>query len=60
MPLAEPTSAMLGKLGRLLPTPRFVQGDRGYDHDKCRRMLYEQGIPTFIAWQGGPAEQRLV
>jgi transposase len=54
VPLVEAIPAIRGKRGRPLSKPALVQGDRGYDHDKYRRMLHAQGIPTQIARRGQP------
>lgn len=43
-----------GKPGRPLTKPAVIQADRGYDHDKYRRLLHHRGIPTLIARRGEP------
>ncbi|MFD9240303.1 IS5/IS1182 family transposase, partial [[Kitasatospora] papulosa] len=41
-----------GKRGRPRRRPEAVQGDRGYDHDKYRRLLRQRGIRPVIAERG--------
>ncbi|MFG2156733.1 IS5 family transposase [Streptomyces olivaceus] len=36
------------------PTPRPLLADRGYDHDKYRRLLWQRGIRPVIARRGEP------
>ncbi|WP_186135244.1 transposase, partial [Burkholderia gladioli] len=43
-----------GVRGRPLSRPGRVYADRGYDHDKYRRILHERNIPTRIARRGHP------
>jgi len=38
-----------GKVGRPRRRPTSVVADRGYDHDKYRRLLRERGITPVIA-----------
>jgi transposase len=38
-----------GKVGRPRRRPERVAADRGYDHDKYRRLLRERGITPEIA-----------
>jgi transposase len=38
-----------GKVGRPRRRPRLVTADRGYDHDKYRRLLRQLGITPEIA-----------
>lgn len=54
VPLVEAITPIGGKRGRALRKPRIVQADRGYDHDKYRRMLHARGIKTEIARRGTP------
>jgi transposase len=41
-----------GKLGRPRQKPDVVLADRGYDHDKYRRLLWARGIKPIIARRG--------
>ena len=41
-----------GKIGRPRQKPDLVLADRGYDHDKYRRLLWARGITTGIARRG--------
>jgi transposase len=41
-----------GKLGRPRQKPSRVPADRGYDHDKHRRLLRAPGITPYIARRG--------
>jgi transposase len=38
-----------GKVGRPRQKPDVVLADRGYDHDKYRRLLWQRGIKPMIA-----------
>nr|WP_238558693.1 transposase [Paraburkholderia phenoliruptrix] len=49
-----PIPPIAGERGPPLSTPRIVQGDRGYDHDKYRRPLHAAGIATQITQLGEP------
>ena len=40
---------MRGRVGRPRTRPASVVADRGYDHDKYRRLLRERGITPLIA-----------
>ena len=40
---------MRGRPGRPRRRPRSLLADRGYDHDKYRRLLRERGITPLIA-----------
>jgi hypothetical protein len=46
MPLLDDLHArpVAGKLGRPRQKPDAVLADRGYDHDKHRRLLWQRGI----------------
>ncbi len=46
LPLVEAIPPIRGKQGWSLSKPALVQADRGYDHDKYRRLLHQRGIPT--------------
>jgi transposase len=39
--------------GRPLHRPKRIYADRGYDHDKYRRLVRELGIVPYIARRGG-------
>ncbi|MGQ7841102.1 IS5 family transposase, partial [Burkholderia pseudomallei] len=54
IPLIEAIVPIKGVRGRPLSRPKRVYADRGYDHDKYRRILHERGIPTSIARRGQP------
>jgi transposase len=41
-----------GKVGRPRQKPDVVFADRGYDHDKHRRLLRQRGIKPVIARRG--------
>jgi transposase len=41
-----------GKPGRPRQKPDLVVADRGYDHDKYRRLLWARGIKPLIARRG--------
>jgi hypothetical protein len=58
--LVEAIPPINGKQGRPLSKPRVVQGDRGYDHDNCRRPQHAAGIATEIARRGIRARRHLL
>ncbi len=43
---------MRGKRGRPRRRPDLVLGDRGYDHDKYRRLVWDLGVKPMIARRG--------
>ena len=43
---------MRGKRGRPRRRPDVVLGDRGYDHDKYRRLVWDLGVKPQIARRG--------
>ena len=49
IPLLEAVPAVAGVCGRPRRRPESVVADRGYDHDKYRRLLHERGIRPLIA-----------
>jgi transposase len=55
MPLLDDLHArpVAGKRGRSRQKPDLVIADRGYDHDKYRRLLRDRGIKHRIARRGG-------
>jgi len=49
IPLLEAVPAVTGVRGRPRRRPESIVADRGYDHDKYRRLLRERGIRPLIA-----------
>lgn len=49
IPLIEAVPHVRGRVGRPRRKPTNVVADRGYDHDKYRRLLRERGIKPVIA-----------
>lgn len=54
LPLLDKFPAVAGVVGRPLHRPDMLFADRGYDHDKCRRLLRVRGIRPLIAECGQP------
>jgi transposase len=54
LPLLDALHArpVAGKVGRPRRKPGRVLGDRGYDHDSYRRLLWAPGIKPIIARRG--------
>jgi transposase len=52
IPLLDAVPPIRGRVGRPLRRPRVVYADRGYDHDKYRRLLRARGITPRIARRG--------
>jgi transposase len=54
LPLLDALHArpVAGKVGRPRRKPDRVLGDRGYDHDSYRRLLWARGIKPIIARRG--------
>ncbi|ROP29805.1 IS5 family transposase [Couchioplanes caeruleus] len=52
LPLVEAIPPIRGLVGRPLRRPRRIYADRGYDHDKYRRLLRQRGITPVIARRG--------
>jgi transposase len=54
LPLLDTLHArpVAGKVGRPRRKPDRVLGDRGYDHDSYRRLLWARGIKPIIARRG--------
>jgi transposase len=52
IPLLDRVPAVRGLVGRPRRKPDSVIADRGYDHDKYRRLLRERGIRPVIARRG--------
>ncbi len=53
-PLLDKVRAVAGRAGRPRRRPDALPADRGYDHDKYRRLLRQRGIRPVIAKSGGP------
>jgi len=49
IPLLERVPAVAGLVGRPRRRPEVVVGDRGYDHDKHRRLVRKLGVRPVIA-----------
>ena len=49
IPLVDGVPAVSGAVGRPRQRPDSVIADRGYDHDKYRRLLWQRGIKPVIA-----------
>jgi transposase len=49
VPLIERVPAVRGKVGRPRQRPGRLIADRGYDHDKYRRLVRQRGIKPVIA-----------
>ena len=49
MPLLDAVPPVRGRVGRPRRRPRRLFADRGYDHDKYRRLLWQRGIKPLIA-----------
>ncbi|MGW4196481.1 IS5 family transposase [Streptomyces sp. NPDC005004] len=52
IPLLQAVPPVRGKRGRPRRRPDVVLGDRGYDHDKYRRLVWELGVKPLIARRG--------
>ncbi|MEW2615822.1 IS5 family transposase [Streptomyces sp. NPDC047880] len=53
-PLLDKILAVAGRAGRPRRRPDALLADRGYDHDKYRRLLWQRGIRPVIAKRGEP------
>ncbi|MFF2999444.1 IS5 family transposase [Streptomyces sp. NPDC057950] len=53
-PLLDKIPPVAGRVGRLRRRPTALPADRGYDHDKNRRLLWTRGIRPVIAKCGEP------
>ncbi|MEU9271670.1 IS5 family transposase, partial [Streptomyces sp. NPDC048251] len=53
-PLLDKIPAVAGRAGRPRRRPDALLADRGYDHDKYRRLLWQRGIRPVIAKRGEP------
>ncbi|MER6425723.1 IS5 family transposase [Streptomyces sp. NPDC001137] len=54
LPLIDKIPAVAGTVGRPRHRPDALLADRGYDHDKYRRLLWARGIRPAIAERGQP------
>ncbi|MFK4071576.1 IS5 family transposase [Streptomyces sp. NPDC029674] len=54
LPLLDKIPAVAGLVGRPRRRPDMLFADRGYDHDKYRRLLRARGIRPAIAERGQP------
>ncbi|NEC82554.1 transposase, partial [Streptomyces sp. SID7958] len=54
LPLLAKVPSVAGLVGRPRRRPDMVLGDRGYDHDKYRRLVWALGIKPVIARRGTP------
>ncbi|MEU0947253.1 IS5 family transposase [Streptomyces canus] len=54
LPLLDKIPAVAGVVGRPRRRPGMLFADRGYDHDKYRRLLRQRGIQPAIAERGQP------
>lgn len=54
LPLLDKIPAVAGRVGRPRRRPDALPADRGYDHDKYRRLLRQRGIRPVIAERGQP------
>src|SRR6266540_883553 len=52
IPLIDAVPSIRGRVGRPLRRPKLVYADRGYDHDKYRRLLRQRRITPMIARRG--------
>lgn len=52
IPLLQAVPPVRGKRGRPRCRPDIVLGDRGYDHDKYRRLAGDLGVKPVIAHRG--------
>ncbi|MFE7854079.1 transposase [Streptomyces sp. NPDC057403] len=54
LPLLDKIPVVAGVVGRPRRRPDMLFADRGYDHDKYRRLLRQRGIRPVIAERGQP------
>ncbi|WP_408057062.1 IS5 family transposase [Streptomyces changanensis] len=54
VPLLKKIPSVAGMVGRPRNRPDSLLGDRGYDHDKYRRLVWALGIKPVIARRGVP------
>lgn len=65
IPLLEAVPPVRGRRGRPRRRPDVVLADRGYDHDRYRRLVWRLGVKPLVARRGteygsGPGTQRWV
>ncbi|MEV0254684.1 IS5 family transposase [Streptomyces sp. NPDC050732] len=53
-PLLDRIPAAAGRVGRPRRRPDALLADRGYNHDKYRRLLWRRGIRPMVAKRGEP------
>nr|WP_246126356.1 IS5 family transposase [Embleya hyalina] len=54
VPLLAKVPHVRGRVGRPRRRPDALFGDRGYDHDKYRRLVWARGTKPMIARRGQP------
>lgn len=54
LPLLAKVPHVRGRVGRPRHRPDSLYGDRGYDHDKYRRLVWARGTRPVIARRGQP------
>ncbi|MBP2056424.1 hypothetical protein J2Z21_009442 [Streptomyces griseochromogenes] len=54
LPLLDKIPPVAGRVGRPRPRPDALLAERGYDHDKYRRLLWQRGIRLVNAERGQP------
>ncbi|MFF5809188.1 IS5 family transposase [Streptomyces sp. NPDC012746] len=54
IPLLDKVPPVAGLVGRPRRRPDMLFADRGYDHDKYRRMVWDLGVKPVIARRGVP------
>ncbi|MFI9065675.1 IS5 family transposase [Streptomyces sp. NPDC053429] len=54
IPLLKKIPSVAGLVGRPRKRPDRLLGDRGYDHDKYRRLVWAMGVKPVIARRGVP------
>lgn len=59
LPLLDKIPPVAGRAGRSRRRPDALLADRGYDHDKYRRLLRQRGIRPVIAERGQPDDTGL-
>src|SRR3954462_12117614 len=52
LPLVDGVGPVRGKVGRPRQRAERLLADRGYDHDKYRRLLWQRGVKPVIARRG--------
>jgi transposase len=52
IPLIDAIPPIRGVVGKPQRRPRYLYADRGYDHDKYRRLVRLRGITPLIARRG--------